>query len=125
MTRTVYQIDPEVDHLVVMNRDGAGRRRIVAEVDANLSEPSRKTYKVRVVERSPEGGARILEVPSRKKQSRLLRPLEKLTRKSARRTIRFMQDYLYLHDRSNKKSKNGWIRSYAKNLRKAARRRDD
>ncbi|HSP25674.1 MAG TPA: hypothetical protein VLQ65_10900 [Saliniramus sp.] len=125
MTRTVYQIDPEIDHLVVMNRDGAGRRRIVAEVDANMSEPSRKTYKVRVVERNVAGGARILEVPSRKKQSRLLRPLEKLTRKSARSTIRFMQDYLYLHDRSNKKSKDGWIRNYTKNLRKAARRRDD
>lgn len=125
MTRTIYQVDPEIDHLVVMNRGDDGRRRVVAEVDANLSEPSRKTYKVRVVERSSGGGSRIVEAPSRKKQSRLLRPLEKLTRKTARRSIRFMQDYLYLHDRSNTKSKNGWIRNYVKNMRKASRRGND
>ena len=125
MTRAVYKIDPEVDHLVVLNRDGGGRRRIKAEIDANMSEPSRKNYKVRVVERSADGGAHIVKSPSRKKQSRLLRPLEKLTRKTARRSIRFMQDYLYLHDRSNKKCKNGWLHNYTKNFRKAARRRDD
>ncbi len=118
-------IDPDVDHIVVVERDGSGRRRVVVDMDTGLSERRSKAYEVNVIRRGDDGAMRSVGKSSRKKQARMLRPMEKATRKSARRGVRFMQDYLYLHDRSNQKKKNGWLREYPKNIRKAFRRSFD
>jgi hypothetical protein len=124
-------IDPEVDHLTLIDRDGDGRRRVVLNVDADLSEPRKKTYKVTVIRRSSDGNVLVSgSGPGRskrrkRKQSRFLKPMEKATRRSMRRGLRFMQDYLYLHDRSNQKKKNGWFKYYGKNVKKAMRRSAD
>ena len=124
-------IDPEVDHLTLIDRDGDGRKRVVLNVDADLSETRSKPYKVTVIKRSADGNVVVSgsgagkRKSSKKKHSRFLRPAEKATRKRMHRGIRFLQDYLYLHERSNLKKKNGWIRSYGKNVRKAIRRSAD
>lgn len=124
MSISVSQLDPEVNQLLVMDRS-RGQKRVIADLDADLSRRPRKRYRVRVIQRQDGETLKVLGAPARKKQSKALRPVEKATRKSARRTIRFMQDYLYLHERSNKKKKNGWLRSYVTNLRKAFRRSRD
>jgi hypothetical protein len=124
-------IDPEVDHLTLISRNRDGYKRVILEMDADLSEARRRPYKITVLKRSPDGNFSVAgdgagKRKSRKrKHSRLLKPMEKATRKSMRRGLRFMQDYLYLHERSNQRKKNGWIKSYGKNVRKAVRRSAD
>jgi len=125
MTISVSQVDPAVDRLVILDRSDAGGRRVVADIDSGLTRRPRKRYQVRVIKRADGKTTSVTRSRSKKKQSRSLRPVEKMTRKAARRTVRFMQDYLYLHDRSNKKKKNGWLRQGVTNIRKAARRSAD
>lgn len=122
MGNTIYHHDPDVNHLVVVNRGKDGKRRLVMELDTDLSEARPDTYEVNIVTRDSDGQTRVKGGSARKKQTRMLRPMEKITRKSARNGIRLMQDYLYLHERSNRKKKNGWFQDYSKNVRKALRR---
>ena len=125
MRNKIYLNDPDVDRFVVINRDRAGRRRVVMDMDADLSEPYPQDYPMRIIKRVGEGPARVYGKRSRKKQTRMLRPMERVVRKGARRGIRILQDYLYLHERANRKRKNGWLRQYRRNLRKAIRRSAD
>ena len=56
---------------------------------------------------------------SRKKQSKLLSPTEKMVFGMAKRLDKATADYRERQSSSNKKKKNGWIRDYPKNLSKA------
>ena len=67
-------------------------------------------------------GAIIEELGETKKQSRALKPVEKRVRKALRAQLRSLNVYLSLHDRSNRKRKNGWLRDLASNLNKARRK---
>ena len=53
-------IDPEIDHLTLINRDKDGNKRVVLKVDADLSEAREKTYKAIVIQRG-SGGAESVE----------------------------------------------------------------
>lgn len=55
----------------------------------------------------------------RKRQTGVLKPLEKRTRKGMRRGIEVIQAYLSLHERSNRRKKNGWAKDLMRNVGKA------
>lgn len=59
-----------------------------------------------------------------KKQTRGYKRAGKKTRKVAARGIRMLDIYLTLHERSNKKKKNGWARDIFRNSIKAMRKSD-
>lgn len=52
----------------------------------------------------------------RRKQSKSLKLFEKLSRRNARAQQRTYGEYLYRHDRSNRKKKDGWLKDLTKNL---------
>src|SRR4051812_27242209 len=58
----------------------------------------------------------------RKKQSTLLKPMERFTRRVMRAMADGAQTYINLHDQSNRKKRNGWGRDLVKNTTKAQRR---
>ena len=55
----------------------------------------------------------------KKKTSRGLRAIEKLTRRYAVAMREFSGTYLARHDRSNRKKRDGWLRDYLFNLARA------
>ena len=58
----------------------------------------------------------------RKKQSKGLKFLEKLTRRSGRSNSSVFDQYLKRHKRSNRKKKDGWIKDISKNSFNALRK---
>merc|ERR1712050_170812 len=55
----------------------------------------------------------------RKKQSRALKPAEKMIFSMAKRYDKATKEYRDRHEKSNSKKKNGWIKDFAKNYNKA------
>ena len=64
-----------------------------------------------------------LEQPStgKKKQSRMLKPLEKGLRKLVKRELEIGADYLERHERANRRESNGWIKHLPRNVIRAVR----
>jgi hypothetical protein len=58
----------------------------------------------------------------KKRQSRMLRPMERFTRRAMQAMSAGAQTYITLHDQSNSKKRNGWGRDLLKNTSKARRR---
>lgn len=112
--------NPDVEQVAVMDRKSGGKTRTVMQVNSGLTGSRKKSYKVTVINRAG-GVVEEDEGPVRKKrkQTKRLKPMEKAARKTAQRGIRFMENYLHLHERSNMKKKDGWLKSYGKNIRKA------
>jgi len=54
-----------------------------------------------------------------RRQSATLRAEERLTRRIARALQDGVQEYLKQHDRSNSRSRNGWVRDMDRNLTRA------
>lgn len=67
-------------------------------------------------------GAIVEDLGDARKQSKPLRPVEKQLRKALRNQLRTLSVYLTLHDRSNRKKKDGWLRDLGANMRKARRK---
>ena len=67
-------------------------------------------------------GAIVEDLGEPKKQNKALKPVEKRLRKALRRQLRTLSAYLTLHDRSNRKKKNGWLRDLGSNMSKAGRK---
>lgn len=57
----------------------------------------------------------------RKKQSPLLKPIERVMRRAIKFEARLLSDYLGRHERSNSKKRNGWIKDLSKNVRRSIR----
>ena len=57
----------------------------------------------------------------RKKQHKRLKPIEKQLRKLVRRQKKMLDRYIQLHERSNRKKKNGWARDMGSNVLKLVR----
>src|SRR3954468_10663671 len=96
-----------------------------------LQKLDKKVLRVTVVKREADGTRIAIPVydemattlmQPRKKQTGVYKYAEKKTRRGARRGIRLIDYYLALHERSNRKKKNGWARDYFKNTFKAARK---
>ena len=117
-------LNDDVDRIVILKRGSGGIREVIDTRDNVPSYAGDSKIKARIIRRDQHGVLQIDEVFSRrrKKQSRLLRPLEKAVRKGVKRNLRVMQRYLNLHERSNRKKKNGWVRDGIRNASKAMRR---
>lgn len=119
------RLSDDIERVVVIRSDGAGRRRFrevyVSDDDDVLDDVGMKFVAI-----GPAGkawrGVLQEDLGRRKKQSKLLRPLERRIRKYARRRSRAMRMYLALHDRSNREKRNGWIRDLSRNIRKVIRK---
>lgn len=75
----------------------------------------------------PSGATGTLRIKAdskrkRRKQSKSLKLFEKLARRSARMQQRTFGEYLYRHDRSNRKKKNGWFKDLSKNLMSSSKK---
>jgi len=65
----------------------------------------------------PPAGVYVLKhKKKRKKLSKGSRFLEKLMRHGARANRKTSDNYLYRHNRSNRKKKNGWLRDLSNNV---------
>lgn len=64
---------------------------------------------------------RLTEAGRRKKQSRALKPLERLVRKLVRSELAAGKTYIERHEVSNRRKSNGWAKDMGKNLKKAMR----
>lgn len=60
----------------------------------------------------------------RKKQTKNLKMMEKITRQIAQATISFAETYSGQHEKSNRKKKDGWFRDLNYNLSEARRKSD-
>jgi Family of unknown function (DUF6312) len=117
-----------VERVVILKRTRGGGREIV---DVHNLEPrydfDDEGVQARVILRDRPGVLyvdKVLKKP-RKKQFWLLRPFERQTRRRMVRNIKRMRRYLELHERSNRKKKNGWVRDYMRNMVKARRSAND
>ncbi|MBX9593274.1 MAG: hypothetical protein K2X46_02835 [Roseomonas sp.] len=63
-----------------------------------------------------------LDLGPRKKQTGILKAVEKKIRKLARREQKALGQYLALHEQSNRKRRNGWARDIGRNLVRVIRR---
>lgn len=63
-----------------------------------------------------------LDLGERKKQTGILKVVEKKIRKLARREHKALGHYLALHEQSNRKRRNGWARDIGRNLVRVIRR---
>lgn len=73
-------------------------------------------------ERRVSRGVVQLELGERKSQSAALRPIEKRIRRLVRAEHKALGHYLTLHDASNRKRRNGWVKDLARNVRRVIRR---
>jgi hypothetical protein len=58
-----------------------------------------------------------------KKQTRILRPLERVVRRVSRAQLDYWGTLVSRHNRSNRKKRDGWIRDSVTNLAKASQKR--
>lgn len=118
-------LNDDIDRIVILKRGSGGIREVIDARDNPPTYAGDSKIKAHIIRRDRHGVLQIDEVfgRRRKKQSRFLRPLEKAIRKGVKRNVRVMQRYLNLHERSNRKKKNGWVRDYMRNASRAIRRR--
>ena len=87
--------------------------------DGDMSDDD---IRVRIV-RPGTGVVRIGEIdeagPRKRKQSKALRPVERMVRRVVRREFGIAQVYLARHQRSNRLKKDGWLKDLGKNIKRA------
>lgn len=115
----------DVDRIVVIRptRSGGMRAKEVYHDDL-LDDDDDDEITVRILTRDRHG-RRVVDYDDdddRRRTSKRLRPFEKALRKGARRQARVANLYLALHDRSNRRKKNGWMKDFGRNVVKAYRR---
>jgi hypothetical protein len=120
------RLSDDIERVVVIRRDEGGRRRFREVYVSDDDEDIMDDVGMKFVALGPSGrswrGVLQEDLGPRKKQSKMLRPLERRIRRLARRESRALSMYLALHDRSNRKKRNGWIRDLGRNLRKVIRK---
>jgi hypothetical protein len=128
MTRVVFERSASLRGVRKVTMVGVGRAGGVKQtVFAAPPDGDVEEGEIKVTLVKPDAGViRYAEIddtgPNKKKQSKALRPLEKSMRKIARRQVEIAAAYLLRHERSNRRKKNGWIRDFGANLRRAMRR---
>ncbi len=70
-----------------------------------------------------ERGELQLDLGAVKKESRMLRPIERRLRKLIRAEYKALGRYLVLHDQSRRKNRDGWARDFGDNVMKVMRKR--
>ena len=71
-----------------------------------------------------ESGNQVIfnDKKKKRKSTRMMRPLEKLTRRVLEASNEFTDQALDRHNRSSRKRKNGWVRDMMSNTMKANRK---
>jgi hypothetical protein len=95
------------------------------DVPMDLPRLSKQVKRITVFERDMTGSLRPIVVFNRqrrkkKKQARALRPIERLVRTMSDGNDSFAGAYARRHRKSNRKSRNGWLRDFPLNLSRAA-----
>ena len=119
---------PDVNRIVIIKPAGSehGRAREIYS-DSGDDDDADGEIRVRILKRTSGGRLTATDWVAEddrkpKKSSRRLRPVEKMLRRAARRQARMSNIYLGLHDRSNRRKKNGWAKDFGRNLLKTYRR---
>lgn len=90
----------------------------------DLPRLGKQIQRITVFERDANGSLRPVVVFKRrrgkKKQTRALRPVERLVRTVSDGNDRVASSYARRHRRSNRKNRNGWLRDLPLNLSRAA-----
>ena len=115
------RLDKDVRQVVVV-RGGSERQVYNADRDDDDND-----IRITVIRRDESG--RLIareryegEGRRRKKQSPLLKPIERTLRNAIRFETRLLNDYLGRHERSNAKKRNGWVKDMPGNLMRAIRK---
>ena len=89
----------------------------------DIIRPSKAINKIIVLQPGPSGSlVRTVLYQSRnekKKQTRSLRPLERVARRFSNAQLAYWDTLVKRHKRSNQKKRDGWMRDSATNLAKA------
>ena len=90
----------------------------------DLPRLSKRIKRITVFDRDATGSLRPVVVfnrrRSKKKQAKALRPVERLVRTMSDGNDSFAGAYARRHRKSNRKSRNGWLRDLPLNLSRAA-----
>ena len=90
----------------------------------DLPRLSKQIKRITVFERDAAGSLRPVVVfnrrRSKKKQTRALKPVERLVRTMSDGNDSFASNYARRHRKSNRKNRNGWLRDLPLNLSRAA-----
>jgi len=94
-----------------------------------MADVDRAVRRITIVNFMPSGGSTTtqLHVGRRRRRrssrvSRRLRPQERFTRRVMRALSDGARTYLRYHERSNRRSRNGWVRDFNRNLARAEER---
>lgn len=89
-------------------------------MDMKHVAPSLKSIRIVNGALKDGGEMKVVYVRTDKLKKRTkMKPLEKLSRRFARAQVSAGQAYLGLHESSNEKKKDGWLKDRKRNLRKA------
>ena len=112
-----------VDRVTVLRRDDRGNVVRMQKIADDLDRGTGIEYVVRDETGRMRRGEITEEIGPPKKQSKLSKALDKRVRKMALGNARTLSRYMRLHDRSNSRKKNGWIRDLIKNVKQAKRKK--
>ena len=92
----------------------------------DVDKVTKSVRRITVLRKDTTGGTVPVVVferrSARRKGSRFLRPVERVTRDWADAQSRAANSYLARHNKSNRKRKDGWVRDYALNVLRASRK---
>ena len=118
-------LDDDIEEVRVLRRTRTGRTVSVVvygdDADDQWEDPD-APERVTLVGRTESGAVVRESIAPRgrtKRQAKALRPIDKALRKLARRQIARSRSYLERHERSNRSKKNGWVKDFVKNFRRA------
>ena len=120
------KLDRDIKRVVVLGGDQPRRR--VYDADRQRGYDDEEEVKVTVLQRDKYGrlvGRERYESEGtrrRKKQSSLLKPIERMFRRAIKFEARLLNDYLGRHERSNSKKRDGWIKDLPDNLVRSIRK---
>ena len=93
----------------------------------DVIRPSKAINRIIMLQPGPSGSlvrTVLYENPNEtKKQTRILRPLERVVRRVSRAQLDYWGTLVSRHNRSNRKKRDGWIRDSVTNLAKASQKR--
>jgi hypothetical protein len=132
--QVVFRKRPTIEGVVKVSVVRAGRRGDASEhvlyrgsrsrVENAIDEIVDDTVRIHVV-RPNSGVLRSGELddagPRKRKQSKVVRPLERGLRKAMRRQLDIAQLYLARHERSNRRKRDGWLKDLPLNVYRAVR----
>ncbi|HYH96133.1 MAG TPA: hypothetical protein VD972_09180 [Hyalangium sp.] len=104
-----------------------GQRSVSEGPEMTQMKLHKAIKRVTILRQEPSGEIvpLVLERKSkRKKQSKRLKMMEKITRQIAQATMTFAETYSGQHQKSNRKKKDGWFRDLTYNLSEARRKSD-